>query len=127
MQQISNIAELTIQGSSGVCLEILVRKVYAVTQFRYKLKVKLVTLLDIWKETYEKSNNCVQSLLFADYQYHICLTEMSDSFMNERIWMYKVELSINRAKLNKAVGLYNIPNEMFKNTYSILFRFLYSE
>ena len=45
MQQISNIAELTIQGSSGVYLEILVRKVYAVTQFRYKLKVKLVTLL----------------------------------------------------------------------------------
>ena len=39
--------------------------------------------------------------------------------MNERIWIYEVELPIKRAKLNKAVGFDNIPNEMFKNAYSI--------
>ena len=33
--------------------------------------------------------------------------------------MYEFELSIKRAKLNKAVGFDNIPNEMFKNTYSV--------
>ena len=95
------------------------------TQFRFKLEVKLVTherseVLDIWKEKLF-SKKSVQSLRFADYQYHFCLTEMNDPFTNERIWMYEVELSIKRTKLTKALGFGNIPNKMFKNTYSIQF------
>ena len=46
---------------------------------------------------------------------------MNNLIMNECILTYEVEFVIKRSKLNKAVGMDGIPNEMFKNTFSTQF------
>ena len=43
--------------------------------------------------------------------------------MNEHILKYEVEFALNRAKLNKAVGIDGMSNEMFKNKFSLEFIF----
>ena len=53
--------------------------------------------------------------------FDICLCETNNSLMNEHLLHYKVGFAFKRAKLNKAVGIDGMPNEMFKNIFSIEF------
>ena len=65
-------------------------------------------VLDVWKQNFCSlfTSECKDtiSILYL-YVFHICLSEMNNILMNERIFKYEVEFALNRPKLNKAVQI----------------------
>ena len=61
-------------------------------------------LLSIWKETFRSLFSCKHqnehTLLLSKDSFYNCLSEINKSFMNEQIWIYKVEFALKKDKAN---------------------------